>query len=440
LQLNREIKVQEVHLAGESESPGARAVVQPRMAPHVCAWAPSLLPVEAAQSGHELRRREVRRQNLDMDNHGVAGYSPCPTGIFPGEMANERGDIPVLSGIRGFAVLIVFLSHAANIYFDGKLLGWGGGQLGVMLFFMLSGFLMGHLYMGTPASFDAMRRFVVNRLARVYPMFALVVLGCYAVVLLGIPLYVYPISTLGEVFKHLAFVHGFEVLWTIGPEVIFYLLFLLIWRMAACDTRCMWAIAALFALLSWIPLDGIGGNSIMQLHDKLPYFLVGSLMGARSDQFLAAPAVQSRWRSLVFFAVAGLFLLSFPQIIALSGHAPKQLTGDPWPNPWAFPYYLVIVGLFFVSAMWARPRVLTNRVALFAGKISFSFYLLHFAVLKNMQGLLPTHPVRGIALAAIITTVLATLSFYAIEKPARRMLRRLGPRVAVRAMVGPRQD
>ena len=62
-------------------------------------------------------------------------------------MQAERRELPVLNGIRGLAVAIVFASHASNIYFSGAIAGWGGGQLGVMLFFLLSGFLMSHLYL-----------------------------------------------------------------------------------------------------------------------------------------------------------------------------------------------------------------------------------------------------------------------------------------------------
>ena len=66
-------------------------------------------------------------------------------------MQSTSKDIPVLNGLRGLAVMIVFASHASNIFYQGEIVGWGGGQLGVMLFFMLSGFLMAHLYAGRAA-------------------------------------------------------------------------------------------------------------------------------------------------------------------------------------------------------------------------------------------------------------------------------------------------
>lgn len=51
---------------------------------------------------------------------------------------------PELDGLRGLAAYIVLVSHASNMTgLWGTLLGNGAGQFGVMLFFVLSGFLMG---------------------------------------------------------------------------------------------------------------------------------------------------------------------------------------------------------------------------------------------------------------------------------------------------------
>ena len=54
--------------------------------------------------------------------------------------------IHTLTGLRGIAALLVFISHCGAQSILPSFLGKGFGQIGVMLFFVLSGFLMTHLY------------------------------------------------------------------------------------------------------------------------------------------------------------------------------------------------------------------------------------------------------------------------------------------------------
>jgi peptidoglycan/LPS O-acetylase OafA/YrhL len=339
-------------------------------------------------------------------------------------MQAERRELPVLNGIRGLAVAIVFASHASNIYFAGAITGWGGGQLGVMLFFLLSGFLMSHLYLHRIPDIQQVTRFIVNRIARIYPMFALVVLLCFVISSHQSLFYVYPVTSFAEVVRHLLFIHGYEVLWTIGPEVIFYGVFLCLWRIRATNNReVFFGCIIVGMLLSWLPLDVFGGNSLMQLHDRMPYFLIGVLLGAGSNQLIhrdKLPGIRGEW---MFWLVLTIYLCSFPQVVKLTGLAPRLLIGDPWPDPWAYPFYLTITALLLMVALLTNPRLLTHRAAQHLGKISFSFYLLHFIVLKNVQSFLVSNPWLGIAAALLLTISVSTLSFHLIERPARRVIR-----------------
>jgi peptidoglycan/LPS O-acetylase OafA/YrhL len=62
-------------------------------------------------------------------------------------------EIRKLNTLRGLAALIVVISHFSNAtnWLSGRL-GKGAGQFGVMLFFILSGFLMSYLYMSKESS------------------------------------------------------------------------------------------------------------------------------------------------------------------------------------------------------------------------------------------------------------------------------------------------
>ena len=57
-------------------------------------------------------------------------------------------EIRKLNTLRGLAALIVFITHFSDITnWLGGVLGGGSGAYGVMLFFLLSGFLMTYLYL-----------------------------------------------------------------------------------------------------------------------------------------------------------------------------------------------------------------------------------------------------------------------------------------------------
>jgi len=84
---------------------------------------------------------------------------------------------PELDGLRGVAALIVLLSHVSNkTGLWGGIFGRGGGQIGVMLFFVLSGYLMGMLYLDRPFRRIEVQRYVVHRGARIVPLYYLIVL------------------------------------------------------------------------------------------------------------------------------------------------------------------------------------------------------------------------------------------------------------------------
>jgi peptidoglycan/LPS O-acetylase OafA/YrhL len=57
-------------------------------------------------------------------------------------------EIRKLNTLRGLAALIVFITHFSDItnWLNGAF-GGGAGAYGVMLFFLLSGFLMAYLYL-----------------------------------------------------------------------------------------------------------------------------------------------------------------------------------------------------------------------------------------------------------------------------------------------------
>ena len=91
-------------------------------------------------------------------------------------MSNERREyFPALTGLRAVAAAMVVLHHFNPI--NPARFGWrvhglvAELHIGVTVFFVLSGFLIGYRYVG--GSPVALRTYFANRFARIYPMYFL---------------------------------------------------------------------------------------------------------------------------------------------------------------------------------------------------------------------------------------------------------------------------
>ena len=70
----------------------------------------------------------------------VAAAKPAPLAFDPVRVFN-RPQSAYLDGVRGLAAQIVLLHHALSYCLPGSAIaGLGGGPLGVLAFFLLSGF------------------------------------------------------------------------------------------------------------------------------------------------------------------------------------------------------------------------------------------------------------------------------------------------------------
>lgn len=142
-------------------------------------------------------------------------------------------EIRKLNSLRGLAALIVFVAHFSDAthWLDGKL-GGAAGQYGVMLFFLLSGFLMSYLYFDREFNRGNIKRYLLARAGRILPLYLLVVFGSYLLSVVGAQ-GLYEITDLHSLMAHLLFVYGESVLWSISPEVQFYAVFVGFWFLAS---------------------------------------------------------------------------------------------------------------------------------------------------------------------------------------------------------------
>ncbi len=133
-------------------------------------------------------------------------------------------NIAALDGIRGFAAATVFVSHIGLYGYAPTLKGLG--QLGVMLFFVLSGFLMGLLYGGRARGPSDWVVYGLKRFFRVYPLFAVCCIAYYLLMAADVSWTIRVAED--RLIDHLLLNYGEGVLWTIPVEMKFYALFPLV--------------------------------------------------------------------------------------------------------------------------------------------------------------------------------------------------------------------
>ncbi|MFD2053035.1 acyltransferase family protein [Mesorhizobium calcicola] len=327
-------------------------------------------------------------------------------------MQNNNERIFALDGLRGIAALSVLLQHfATDAPWHPLTFAWCG-IIGVELFFVLSGFLMGRKYSTAPISGSAVIDFWVKRAARVLPLFFICVTAAYAWLLLtGRRLPFYGLQWDGW-WLHYVFWAGQSVFWTIPREIQFYLVFPLIWWI--CQRLGNGANFLLLAAVAILQGAAISTPVLMQ---AAPLFLAGVVAGRvnlEPDKSYDVP----------FVALLILYVLSWPGMIDVLG-LPKSLFGSTL-------YLVYLPSLVLVStASPVAQRLLGRGVLRWHGDMSYSVYLLHLPIYFALKmwtpiSLLPRPLWFGLTLIAV--TIVSYYSFRYVETPLRRRISRLAPK------------
>lgn len=350
---------------------------------------------------------------------------------------------PRIDQLRWLAATIVFLFHF-NLEF-GTRAGlhlaspWWGivteGHTGVGLFFTLSGFLFMQIALAQRQI--AYREFVRNRVLRIFPLFLTIFLLATSISRDRFQaqdfLYVFA-TNIGLPPTSDTVVTG--AAWTISVEFMFYLVFPFLARFTL--ERGARYLLGLLGLMLFLKLAAF---SVSTEKTTLMYF---STFVGRFDQFLIGMlaalgyrAYGTRLRRAAGLLVPLAFALAVANSALQAGVAPfAPASHNAFWIVWSFLESAVwaCVILAWVSLQRPLPGWLERALAQ-GGKISFSFYLLHMAVLHVLaQGIdLAGVPTRSLALLPLllvasygITWAISTLSFRTIEEPFLGLRHRYG--------------
>jgi peptidoglycan/LPS O-acetylase OafA/YrhL len=331
-------------------------------------------------------------------------------------------EIRKLNTLRGLAAIIVFITHFSDIthWFDGAL-GGGSGAYGVMLFFMLSGFLMSYLYLNKEFNQDNMIRYFLARAGRVLPLYLAVVLGSYFLTLAGNDS-LYSIPDFNALLGHLLFLYGESVLWTIPAEIQFYLIFVAFWVLAKNRRGYIYlSIAAVMILLFLTNFPKIYGDingvpyNIFSVIRTLPFFFVGVVFGMQY-RTLAVPAyLKKNW----FILTLCLVPLMYPAFSPLNTPDKTRM--------WLSYEVLFVMSAVFFCIVFLVPNnsfFLANKLGDFIGKISYSLYLLHLPIITKVNQLAISVEIK-LLLSLVLSVLTAYISYLCFERPVAKLIRSL---------------
>ncbi len=325
-------------------------------------------------------------------------------------------EIRSLNTLRGLAALIVVVSHFSNTSgLWGKLFGEGAGQIGVMIFFLLSGFLMTHLYWDNRPTKINLIRYAVSRLARVMPLYLAVVFISFTTP------YAYVVDDVGALFSHLLLLHGDSVLWTIPAEIQFYVIFGLCWLLLSKRRAPLPLVIALISiatvLLSYTSetYKSHGIYLTTSIIESLPYFALGCLFGA----LYKSRKIFVEYQRDYYIAAVLLIPVLYPNSFAVLFGFQHGL--------WKDVGILAAIGSIFFAIVFLVPNgnpFMENTLGDFYGKISYSLYLLHLPVLALLSHIgWMNLGVLSLALFIAVASFAAWLSFTIIEAPSRSAIK-----------------
>lgn len=341
-------------------------------------------------------------------------------------------EIKALTSLRFIAAFLVFLRHEDLTAAGARWFNLGAA--GVEFFFLLSGFVLTYTY-GERLLSGSVRTgtFLRARLARIWP--AHIVAMAIALVQISQrdgtaywkgPLVRVAIAShviLVQAWSPRPEVHGApnDVSWSISDEAFFYLLFPLV---VAIALRVYLPAVIASAVVLWLSLSAYLAAQHVVVDDwrfyqapyvRFPDFVVGVALGA---VFLRCRMKATKWSTTLEGVVVALSIAA----VALSPLAPRSLQLAEWYAP-AFALMLYVVA----HEQGAISKVLTNRLFVRLGQLSFSFYLVHATVIASL-GRLPGSSLLYAAVVHLIAAIaLAAILYRYVEVPARRWIVGLPP-------------
>ncbi|MHB0776111.1 acyltransferase family protein [Halomonas sp. WWR20] len=325
-----------------------------------------------------------------------------------------------VQALRAFAAWLVVFHHFMQVFFDfeadrlmGHLLSTRG-QVGVDIFFVISGFV---IYVSTAGKHIPSRKFLLNRIARVVPAYWLyTAITALIIYYAGDVMPVYGLSA-KELVMSMLFLPsenpgGFglypilPVGWSLNFEMLFYVIFAL--SLLVAERYRLWVAAGLVVIMC--PL--LATQSFVSDFYTNPIifeFLFGIVIGV---------IYKRGWIPAATWSPALIAAASFATPLSFNDQNDLRLL------TWGVPSALLVASFISMEALFGG-----NRVFKAMGDWSYSVYLVHIIVLwvgdYVLRQRLGIPPYTTLALCLPVIVALSWLSFEIVEKQLSHSLKRI---------------
>ena len=340
--------------------------------------------------------------------------------------------IPALTGYRAIAAWMIFVLHffpfnnpLAPEYLKSFIREW---HIGVDMFFVLSGFLITFRYFDQhPINF---KKYMVNRFARIYPMYFLVTLCVFVAFILQNGFWtaektieaILSFTMTKALFQKYFFIAGISQGWTLTLEELFYItapLYFILLRKKAYWFFVLPVVIFLFGL-AIKDISQVSANTWGFMQKNISYYVFEFFIGIG-----LALMVNNKFKLKLKLKLKGTtyFGISFIVLFLLS--LPTNYTESDWMKAvmaillCTFGIAPLIWGLIFEDTF--IKRFLSSKQMVLLGKSSYIFYLIHKGFIPM---LIYDYMAENVLLIFVLLNILSIIMFNYLEEPLNLWIRK----------------
>ncbi len=354
---------------------------------------------------------------------------------------------PNLNGLRFFAAFLVIIHHVEQFKYSFGLSNYFAspfiaiiGKLGVILFFVLSGFLITYLLLTEQEKTNtiSIKKFYIRRILRIWPLYYLIVILSFFVlpkisffefpghssvlfnnwrVLLLLFLFFLPNVALGMRFV----VPYASQAWSVGVEEQFYLIWPVLMKYFKNTVRLL-----LVVIIIYLFMELVGFRVIKKFlfwnsgFDVLRSFWHSFNIDCMAIGGLFAYILHKKDKILLFFYNRVIQFFTLLLLIALIGYG----VVIPYVH---YEFYAVFFGIVILNlASNPKPILnLENGYFNYLGKISYGLYMFHplaiVIILKCLNYFGTNNFFLQLILSTILTIIISSISYHFMEEKFIKM-------------------